>query len=52
MEGFPCTIHSHFELYKNRLDAFPCDDAHFFNDVFAAAFPKRVIIKTWLRKCI
>lgn len=46
--GFPCKIHSRFELCKNRLLlTFTCDGVSFFffNDVFAAVLSKRIIYK-------
>lgn len=46
-QGFLRKIHSHFELYKNRLLLpFTCDSVNFFNDVFAAVLSKRIIINT------
>lgn len=45
-EGSPHQIPEHFELYKNRLLLlFTGDNICFFNDVFAAALPKRIVIK-------
>lgn len=46
LEGSPHQIPKHFELYKNRLLLlFTGDNIYFFNDVFAAALPKRIVIK-------